>query len=152
VFSETIDRQRATARLAVALAAGAREEDLAMPHCTLEYSANVPDRPDARRLLAEVHEALMSTGLFTLADIKSRAVRQEQFVIGDGDAARVFATLTIEILEGRSDEVKAEISEAALAVLARHFPASLAERTCSLTVQVRDIHRASYRRRLGEGR
>jgi 5-carboxymethyl-2-hydroxymuconate isomerase len=121
-----------------------------MPHCTLEYSANVPDRPDVRRLLLEVHEALTATGLFTLADIKSRAVRHETFVIGDGDETRVFATLTIEILDGRSDEVKAAISAAALEVLARHFPASLAERACSLTVQVRDIHRASYRRRIGE--
>jgi 5-carboxymethyl-2-hydroxymuconate isomerase len=119
-----------------------------MPHCTLEYSANVPDRPDVVRVLADVHAALMATGLFTLADIKSRGVRHEHFLIGDGDPARVFVTLTVEILGGRSDEVKAQISEAALAVLARHYPESLAQRICSLTVQVCDIHRASYRRRL----
>ena len=127
---------------------GHRREGDAMPHCILEYSANVPDRPDVARVLADVHGALMATGLFTLADIKSRAVRHEQFLIGDGDPARVFVTLTVQILDGRSDAVKAQISEAALEVLARHFPESLARRTCSLTVQVCDIHRASYRRRL----
>jgi 5-carboxymethyl-2-hydroxymuconate isomerase len=119
-----------------------------MPHCILEYSANVPDRPDLARVLADVHAALTATGEFTLADIKSRAVRHEQFLIGDGDPARVFVTLTMQILGGRSDEVKARISEAALAVLTRHYPESLTTRTCSLTVQVCDIHRASYRRRL----
>lgn len=119
-----------------------------MPHCILEYSANVPDRPDIDRLLSDVHGALMATGQFTLADIKSRAVRYEQFLIGEGDPARVFVTLTVQILDGRSDEVKAQISEAALDVLARHYPLSLAQRICSLTVQVCDIHRASYRRRL----
>jgi 5-carboxymethyl-2-hydroxymuconate isomerase len=119
-----------------------------MPHCILEYSANVPDRPDLGRVLADVHAALTATGEFTLADIKSRAVRHEQFLIGDGDPARVFVTLTVQILGGRSDEVKARISDGLLAVLARHYPESLAGRTCSLTVQVCDIHRASYRRRL----
>jgi 5-carboxymethyl-2-hydroxymuconate isomerase len=122
-----------------------------VPHCILEYSANVPDRPDVRRLLAEVNAALAATGLFTLADIKSRAVRHEEFVVGDGDESRVFATLAIEILDGRGDDVKAKISEAALAVLERHFPRSLAERVCSLTVQVRDLHRTSYRRRTAGG-
>ena len=119
-----------------------------MPHCILEYSANVPDRPDLARVLSDVHAALMATGQFTLADIKSRAVRHEHFLIGDGDPARVFVTLTVQILGGRSDEVKEQISEAVLTALARHFPESLAARTCSLTVQVCDIHRASYRRRL----
>jgi|WetSurMetagenome_2_1015567.scaffolds.fasta_scaffold71527_4 5-carboxymethyl-2-hydroxymuconate isomerase len=119
-----------------------------MPHCILEYSANVPDPPDPGRVLADVHAALMATGRFTLADIKSRAVRHDQFLIGDGDPARVFVTLTVQILGGRSDEAKAQISEALIEVLARHYPASLAGRICSLTVQVCDIHRASYRRRL----
>jgi 5-carboxymethyl-2-hydroxymuconate isomerase len=119
-----------------------------MPHCILEYSANVPDRPDLGRVLGDLHAALMATGEFTLADIKSRAVRHEQFLIGDGDPARVFVALTVQILSGRSDEAKARISEALLDVLARHYPASLAERRSSLTVQVSDIHRASYRRRL----
>lgn len=43
-----------------------------MPHCILEYSANVVDRPDVTRLLKEIHDALMATGLFTLTDIKWR--------------------------------------------------------------------------------
>jgi 5-carboxymethyl-2-hydroxymuconate isomerase len=89
-----------------------------MPDCILEYSANVPDRPDVRALLAGVNATLAATGPFTLADIKSRAVRHEEFVIGDGDPVRAFATLTIEILAGRNDEAKARISEAARAV---HF-------------------------------
>ncbi len=121
-----------------------------MPHCILEYSANVPDRPDITRLLSEVHGELVATGLFTLADIKSRAVAHEQFLIGDGDPARAFVTLTIQILDGRGDEVKARISEAAMEVLKRFFPESLAGRICSLTVQVCDIHRASYRRHLSK--
>ncbi len=122
-----------------------------MPHCILEYSANVVDQPDTTRLLMEIHDTLMATGLFTLADIKSRAIRHEQYVIGDGDPERAFVTLNIQILQGRSDEVKAQISEAALEVLKRAFPESLRQRKCSLTVQVSEIHRPSYRRLLSQG-
>jgi len=122
-----------------------------MPHCILEYSANVVDQPDMTRLLVDIHDAIMATGLFTLADIKSRAIRHEQYVIGDGDTERAFVTLNVQILEGRSDEVKAQISEAALEVLKRAFPESLRQRKCSLTVQVSEIHRPSYRRYLSQG-
>ncbi len=121
-----------------------------MPHCILEYSANVVEQPDMTRLLMDIHGALMATGLFTLADIKSRAIRHEQYLIGDGDPARAFVTLNVQILEGRSDEVKAQISEAALEVLKRAFPESLQQRKCSLTVQVSEIHRPSYRRHLSQ--
>ncbi len=117
-----------------------------MPHCILEYSANVADRPNFDRLLGDLHEALMSTGQFSLADIRSRVIRHEHFRVGDGDPQRAFVALTVEILDGRGEEAKARVSEATHAVLMRHFPASLAQRTCAVTVQVRDIHRASYRR------
>ncbi len=117
-----------------------------MPHCILEYSANVVDRPDMTRLLLDIHDALMATGLFNLADIKSRAIRHEQYFIGDGDPERAFVTLNIQILEGRSDEVKAQIGAAALEVLKRAFPESLRQLKCSLTVQVSEIHRPSYQR------
>lgn len=122
-----------------------------MPHCILEYSANVIDRPDTGRLLAEIHVALMATGLFVLEDIKSRVVRHEQYLVGNGDPARAFVTLNVQILGGRSDEVKAQISEAALEALKRAFPESLRRLQCSLTVQISDIHRSSYRRQLSRG-
>lgn len=122
-----------------------------MPHVLLEYSANVPGSFDPRRVLLDVHEVLMSTGLFTLGDVKGRAVRQEVFAVGDGGAARSFVALRISILEGRTEESKARIAEGALAVLRRSFSEAVAQGGCSLSVEVADLHRASYRRvRAGE--
>lgn len=120
-----------------------------MPHCILEYSANILDRPDIGRLLMQIHDALMTTGQFSLADIKSRAVRHDDYLVADGDPAWAFVTLNIQILDGRGNEVKAQITEGAMAVLEAAFPESLRQLKCSLTVQVSDIHRASYRRRPG---
>ena len=117
-----------------------------MPHLVLEHSANVPDRPDLRRVLLDLHDALAATGLFERKDLKSRAVRHDVFSVADGAEDRPFVALSIAILGGRSDEVKAAISETALDVLVRAFPELVAEGRGAISVEVRDLHRASYRR------
>ncbi len=117
-----------------------------MPHLVLEYSANVPDRPEPRRVLLDLHEALMASALFDRGDIKSRAVRHDVFAVADGADDRAFVALSIAILDGRPDEVKAALAEAALDVLVRSFPKLVAGRRGAVSVEVRDLHRASYRR------
>jgi 5-carboxymethyl-2-hydroxymuconate isomerase len=123
-----------------------------MPHLVLEYSANVPDGTDPRRVLLDLHEALMASALFERKDIKSRAVRHDVFTVADGAEDRAFVALSIAILDGRPDEVKAALSEAALGVLVSAFPKLVAGGRGAISVEVRDLHRASYRRvRVGEG-
>jgi len=117
-----------------------------MPHCILEYSANVVDCPDLRRLFSELHELLISTGLFEREAIKSRAIRHDDFVVGDGDPRRAFVALNIVILSGRPDEAKVRITDGALELLKRFFGESIAEQKCNITVQVSELHRGSYRR------
>lgn len=117
-----------------------------MPHCILEHSTNVLDAPDLRALLLDLHAMLVASGEFRLEDIKSRAVAHELFAVGDGAPDRAFVSLDIQVLDGRSDETKARLAEAALALLARAFPRTAATGRSSLTVQISDMHRASYRR------
>jgi 5-carboxymethyl-2-hydroxymuconate isomerase len=119
-----------------------------MPHCILEASDNLLDQPDWTGLLREINGTLVATGLFTAADIKSRLLRHEVFAIGDGAPDQAFVTLNVQILGGRADEVKAQLSEALLPLLTAAFPLTFAKMTCSLTVQITDIHRASYRRHI----
>ncbi len=119
-----------------------------MPHCLLEASDNLLDQPDWAGLLREVNGTLVATGLFQLADIKSRFRSHEVFLIGDGAAEQAFVTLTVQILGGRTDDVKAQLSEALLPLLARACPRTCAGMKCSLTVQITDIHRPSYRRQI----
>jgi 5-carboxymethyl-2-hydroxymuconate isomerase len=117
-----------------------------MPHLVLEYSANVPDEPDFRRVLLDLHDALMESALFERKDIKSRAVRHDVFAVADGAEDRAFVALSITILDGRPDEVKAALSEAALEVLVRAFPKLAEGGRGAISVEIRDLHRASYRR------
>lgn len=117
-----------------------------MPHLVLEYSANVPDEPDLPSVLLDLHDALVASGLFERKDVKSRAVRHDVFAVADGAEDRAFVALSIAILDGRSDDVKSALSETALEVLVRAYPNLVAGGRGAITVEIRDLHRASYRR------
>ncbi len=119
-----------------------------MPHCILEYSSNVIDESDWPRTLLALHEVIMDTGLFVLSDIKSRVIRHEQYLVGDGLDNQAFVTLNIQILSNRSDSVKNQIARAAMPILAEAFPKTFAQMKCSITVQISDIHRPSYQRQI----
>ena len=122
-----------------------------MPHCVLEYSSNIVSPPDMREVLLAVHRTLVDTGLFSEGDIKSRAIRHEVFAVGDGAPDRAFVALAVEILEGRRDETKGAIADALFAALTGAFASALATSRCNVTVQIRDLHRPSYRRHRGDG-
>lgn len=117
-----------------------------MPHCILEASDNLLDEPDWPGLLADLHRTLVATGLFAEADIKSRVIRHATFRVADGAPDRAFVTLDVQVMEGRSDDVKASLSEALMPVLQRAFPRSAEGMRLNITVQISDLHRASYRR------
>lgn len=122
-----------------------------MPHCILEASDNLLDAPDWSGVLAEIHRALVGTGLFSEEDIKSRVVLHPRFRMADGAPDRAFATLNVQVLEGRSDAVKGQISDLMLGILAGAFPQTARGMRLNLTVQVSDLHRASYRRQTTRG-
>jgi 5-carboxymethyl-2-hydroxymuconate isomerase len=121
-----------------------------MPHCIFEYSANIADTPEWPRIIRKVHDGLIATGQFVAGDIKSRVLRHDIFVIGNGGDNQSFVTLNLQILQGRSDQFKRELSNMALEILVHSFPKSLAGQRCSITVQVSEIHRESYQRQISE--
>lgn len=122
-----------------------------MPHVVLEYSANVLDEPDLPRLLLSIHEALAATGIFDLSDFKGRAVRHDDFTVADGARDRAFVALDVQLLEGRDDAAKTLVSGICLELLREAFPRTAAGRRLSLSVQVSDMHRPSYRRETSPG-
>jgi len=81
-----------------------------MPHCIFEYSAKIADKPDWPQIIRKIHDNLIATGQFVAEDIKSRVIRHDNYVIGNGEDNQSFVTLNLQILEGRSDEIKRELS------------------------------------------
>ena len=114
-----------------------------MPHIRLEYSENVPALDNFQALFADIHRVLHEQGAIALDNCKSRARQAGHCYVGDGDPANAFVDLRIEIVSGRSEELKAVLAEACLDVLKRHYREHLADQL-QLTAGIYDIPRESY--------
>ena len=114
-----------------------------MPHCVIEYSEGVDDVVDIDDLVGAVHAGAFASDLFPEYDIKTRAVAYRHH--RTGQTRDSFVHVTVHLLDGRSDAQKAMLSER---VLARIEP--LLPKVVSVGVEIADMHRASYRKRLLE--
>ena len=112
-----------------------------MPHCIIDYSADVADEIEIDDLVEAVHRGAMDSGLFPEYDIKTRALAFDRH--RTGQTRDSFVHVAIHLLSGRSDEQKIMLS---VAVLARIEP--MLARVVSVGVEIIDIHRVSYRKRV----
>ncbi|ABC29779.1 5-carboxymethyl-2-hydroxymuconate isomerase [Hahella chejuensis KCTC 2396] len=115
-----------------------------MPHLTLEYTSNLRGAADFQRLFNDIHTRMMSTGEFSLNDIKSRAYEATEYVIGDGDIGRSFVHLKVALLAGRSQEQKQLVGDLCLQALREAYQKELLSGDCQLCVELLDIHRENY--------
>lgn len=115
-----------------------------MPHIVLEHSTNIIEKPDFEQLFSRMHWVLNELGAFKLADIKSRVYPCPIFYIADGNPDHAFVHLRLEIVEGRSSDIKKQAGERLLALLRETFPESIKQRSCQLTVELRDMAKDGY--------
>ena len=115
-----------------------------MPHIILEYSENVPEIAFGEGFFNDMHELLISTGPFNLADIKSRAYCSDRYCIGDGSVQNAFIHLTIRILEGRDVSVRSSLSKVVHTFILERVGESLEDLACSVTVEILELNGATY--------
>ncbi len=117
-----------------------------MPHIALEYSNNLRIEPELKNILNGLHKLLAGTGLFNIADFKSRAVKYDNYFVGAGDSNRAFIACNVSILSGRDDETKKMLSEKVIEFLSGRIikPAGVTE--INITVQISELHRNSYKK------
>ena len=112
-----------------------------MPHLTVEYTKNIQGIGTTTALRA-LNEVLMASGQFEEADIKSRAVPLETFMVGTLPDPRGFVYAKLAILAGRSPEVKEALSQSLLHAI-RDICRSDGPQV-QFCVEVVDIDRGSY--------
>jgi len=115
-----------------------------MPHITLEYSANLAPHLRPQELFPALHEKIVRLAGAALVNCKSRAIRLEDFRMGDGGAENAFVHLAIRILEGRTPEVKQAIGSECVELLRAHLGEIPDLRGLQLSVEILDIVRAQY--------
>ena len=112
-----------------------------MPHCIIEYAEEVAAEVDIDGLIEAVHLGAMDSGLFPEYDIKTRAIAYAHH--RTGQTRDSFVHVTMHLLDGRDDSQKAGLSEGVLARIEPMLPGVV-----SVGVEICDMHRASYRKRV----
>lgn len=115
-----------------------------MPQIVLEYSSNVLEQTGFAPLFVGIHEILHERAGIRLDNCKSRALRRDEFYIGDGHPSNAFVHLDIRFIEGRSEDVKQSVGTASLKRLKQFFEKSMARLDLQITVELGDIQRSSY--------
>lgn len=83
-----------------------------MPHCTVEYTANIENRINIKEILQAINNSLLShNGEFSASGIRSRAYMVADYIIGDGITTDAFIHVSLSIATGRTTEVKQAIQD-----------------------------------------
>ena len=120
-----------------------------MPHLIIEYTSNL-DTFDTASCLAATNKSLIESGHFQEADIKSRTVRVENFLVGLGSSQHAFIAARLYILPGRSEEVKQDLSARLVHALQQQLPSGTGLRT-QISVETLDINKPAYAKAVVEG-
>ena len=115
-----------------------------MPHFVLEYSDNILEEVDFKDFFKKLHTLLVDVGPFNLSDVKSRAIRHQEFYVANGQESNAFVHLTLSIFKGRDLSIRQAVGERILAFLKGQFARSFEELSCSFTVEVKEMEKETY--------
>lgn len=114
---------------------------LILPHCIVEYSANITGNLPVEQLMHAVYKGANQSELFTASDIKVRACKFEEFYLPGSEQA--FVHVNLKILSGRDLSQRKRLSESVMNQLER-----LGIENAAITVEVNDIEKESYAKTL----
>ena len=77
-----------------------------MPHLNIEYSANIADELDIQALVDRIHETALSTGIFPLGGVRTRAEARTHYRIANGEPAAGYIHMIVRIGTGRDVETR----------------------------------------------
>ena len=110
-----------------------------MPHQIIEYSANLEDRINIKRLVDILHAAAVGLEVLPQAGVRTRAVRRDLYKIADGHVENTFVHLTLRLAAGRSDEAKAAVGEQLFTALKKHIEPSDDSFPIALSLEIQEI-------------
>ena len=112
-----------------------------MPHILLEYSDNLDF--EIQPLLADLHQALVSTGAVQMRGLKSRAVKRTEYRVADGNPDYAFVHISLLIKEGRPQEVKEELARQVMKVLKSHLGDRFETGYLALSMDTKEMHQGT---------
>jgi len=109
-------------------------------HFIYEYSANLPAEVlDLPALMEKIHTAAADTGVFSLSGMRSRAIRCEEFRLGDGDPAKGFLNLSMKVGSGRERETRRQCGEMLFDILVEHLRPLFDQMPLAVSFEMREL-------------
>lgn len=118
-----------------------------MPQITVEYSAELTDAFDRRGFALALHPPAADLLEGPLDDFKTRFYVSGEHVIGEGSGRDAMVHVELAILSGRTPATKQELGRIALEAAGRCL-SPVPGLTVQVTVEVRDIDRVTYHKRV----
>ncbi len=115
-----------------------------MPQITLQYTTNIDQSINIKDLFIKIHRILANVGGIKIENCKSRAIKIEDYYIGQGESSNAFVHVNVAFLEGRPLELKKDIGGQLLGLLKKYYTSSIAEFNLQITVEIRDIMKELY--------
>ena len=114
-----------------------------MPHIRLEYTDNIYV-DELNILFKDVQNILIKIAEVKSENCKSRAISLDSSeIISDGKNVR-FVHLEINILEGRTAEIKKQIGKESLNLLKSHFNNDMNGNLIQHSVEIREMKHSDY--------
>ncbi|MEV7191520.1 isomerase [Streptomyces sp. NPDC093510] len=115
-----------------------------MPQITVDYSGQLAEGFDRGGFARALHPLLVDVAGASSDTCKTRFVRTEECVVGDGTGSDGIVHVMIGLLPGRSDETKARVTEGALDLVRQYVKPADGLRLHA-SAEIRDLD-ASYRK------
>lgn len=116
-----------------------------MPHLQLELSANVAPLVNLSEILADLTSHFCEFETIDPLSVKSYVRVSEVYQTGPG-APTGFVHLTICVLEGRPSDLLSRMSDSLFSRLQTHFHPYLSSRKVGVTLELRQMASATYRK------
>ena len=111
-----------------------------MAHFIYEYSANLPaELLDLAGLMEKMHQAAADSGVFPLAGIRSRAMRCDEFRVGDGSPNNGFLNLSIKLGRGRDLDTRMGIGQTLFDILIEHLQPVFDSQGLAVSFEMREL-------------
>jgi 5-carboxymethyl-2-hydroxymuconate isomerase len=82
-----------------------------MPHLVVEYSANIAKKVKLQLLVDHLHQSALSTGVFPLGGLRTRAEARDIYKIADGHPDNAFVHVTMWLGHGRDEATKQKAAQ-----------------------------------------
>ncbi len=110
-----------------------------MPHLILEFSENIIEKDSLKDLLENCNHLLARLLPTDIKGCKGRAVKHDNFFIGQGEKSNAFVHINLRALPGRSEEVLKNLGNELMQLLQNNFQKSLQSLDLQITIEIAEL-------------